>query len=138
MPALDGLAEVRLGKLTLIPFGLRCTEDLCRHERFAERKFGRYGNHSPERSRPFIDNAAIKSQIDRYGDAVVRYIGSPAQDIYDTFGKFPGTIPSIGVAVYSQAHHIDLDFYDKFFKPGSYLDTHVDHQCAWHGAATSS
>jgi hypothetical protein len=64
----------------------------------------------------------------------VRYIGTLAQDIYDAYGKFPGTQPSIGVAAYTQAHHIDLDFYDTFYKEGAYLQTHADHQRVWHDA----
>jgi hypothetical protein len=33
---------------------------------------------------------------------------------------------------YVQAHHLDLDFYDRFFRPGAYLPTHADHQRVWH------
>jgi hypothetical protein len=50
-----------------------------------------------------------------------------AQYLYDTYGKFPATIPSILVAGYVQAQHIDTDFYDAHFQPGAYLDTHVGH-----------
>ncbi len=41
-----------------------------------------------------------------------------AQYIFDTFGKFPGTVPTLFILNYVQAHHLDLDFYDRFFKPG--------------------
>jgi hypothetical protein len=34
---------------------------------------------------------------------------------------------------YVQAHHLDLDFYDHFFKPGAYLPTHASHMSRWHG-----
>jgi hypothetical protein len=34
---------------------------------------------------------------------------------------------------YVQAQHIDLDFYDRFFKPGAYLRTHAEHLERWHG-----
>jgi hypothetical protein len=36
-------------------------------------------------------------------------------------------------ACYVQAHHLDLDFYDRFFKPGAYLQTHASHMSRWHG-----
>ncbi|WP_441228867.1 MetQ/NlpA family ABC transporter substrate-binding protein [Tardiphaga sp. 20_F10_N6_6] len=68
-----------------------------------------------------------------YSPAFVRYLGTLAQDIYDTYGKFPGTQPSVGVAAYTQAHHIDLGFYDTHYKDGAYLQTHADHQRVWHG-----
>ena len=50
----------------------------------------------------------------------------------DTFGKFPGTVPSIFLITYLQAHHLDLDFYDKFYKPGAYLPTHTAHMDRGH------
>ena len=57
-----------------------------------------------------------------------------AQYVLDTFGKFPGTVPSIFLIMHLQAHHVDLDFYDRFFKPGSCLKTHADHMKTWHPA----
>ena len=36
--------------------------------------------------------------------------------------------------IYLQAHHLDLEFYDEFYKPGAYLRTHADHMARWHGA----
>jgi hypothetical protein len=31
-----------------------------------------------------------------------------------------------------QAHHLDLEFYDTFYKPGAYLRTHAEHMRRWH------
>ena len=45
-----------------------------------------------------------------------------AQYIFDTFGKFPGTVPTLFILNYVQAHHLDLEFYDRFFQPGAYLE----------------
>ena len=55
-----------------------------------------------------------------------------AQYVFDTFGKFPGTVPSVFIMNYVQAHHLDFDFYDRFFKPGAYLRTHAEHMQRWH------
>jgi hypothetical protein len=55
-----------------------------------------------------------------------------AQYVYDTFGKFPGTVPSMFVIMYLQAHHLDLDFYDIFYRPDAYLKTHDQHLSEWH------
>jgi hypothetical protein len=32
-----------------------------------------------------------------------------------------------------QAHHLDLDFYDKFYRPGAYTETQKNHHHRWHG-----
>ena len=58
-----------------------------------------------------------------------------AQYVFDTFGKFPGTVPTVFIMNYVQAQHLDLDFYDRFFKPGAYLRTHAEHMDRWHGTA---
>jgi hypothetical protein len=34
--------------------------------------------------------------------------------------------------MYLQAHHLDLEFYDRKFKPGAYLRTHAEHMARWH------
>jgi hypothetical protein len=55
-----------------------------------------------------------------------------AQYTFDRFGKFPGTVPTIYILTYLQAHHLDLDFYDRHFKRGGYLKTHAEHMARWH------
>ncbi|MFL6404050.1 MAG: hypothetical protein ACJ71M_11300, partial [Nitrososphaeraceae archaeon] len=55
-----------------------------------------------------------------------------AQYIYYTYCKFPATIPSIFSLTYVQAQHLDLDFYDHYFKPEAYLTTHKEHMKKWH------
>ena len=43
-------------------------------------------------------------------------------------------MPSVFIMNYVQAHHLDLDFYDRFLKPGASLRTHAEHTRRWHGA----
>ena len=56
-----------------------------------------------------------------------------AQYVYDTFGKFPATVPTIFILMYLQTHHLDLEYYDTLFQPGAYLNTHAEHLARWHG-----
>jgi hypothetical protein len=46
---------------------------------------------------------------------------------------FPCTVPTMFVRTFLQAHHLELDFYDTFFEPGAYLETHRSHLAKWHG-----
>ena len=55
--------------------------------------------------------------------------------IVETFGKFPATVDAMQLLVMIQAHHLDLEFYDTFFKPGSYSATQRDHMKKWHAKA---
>ena len=70
----------------------------------------------------------MKGQASRPNDAIVDCVVEVAQYIYDTYGKFPGTVPSIFVRYYVQAHRLDIDFYDKHFKSASYLFAIQCHQ----------
>lgn len=55
-----------------------------------------------------------------------------AQYMFDTFGKFPATVPSVYILMYVQAQHIDTEYYDLYFKPGHYLPKHAHHHSVWH------
>jgi hypothetical protein len=52
--------------------------------------------------------------------------------IYETYGRFPGSLDAMHLMWFFQAHHLDLDFYDRFFRPGAYGPTHAAHMATWH------
>ena len=54
--------------------------------------------------------------------------------IYETYGKFPGTVDTMHLMWVMQVHHLDLNFYDQFFKPGAYGPTHRAHMSRWHSS----
>jgi hypothetical protein len=74
----------------------------------------------------------IRSSAKPFTDEIKECVTLQAQYIYNTYGKFPATIPSIFLLTYLQAQHIDLDFYDHYFKLGAYLSTHKNHLKNWH------
>jgi hypothetical protein len=97
-----------------------------------ERKFGSGGPYNPETPGYYKDTAGVRSSAQVPDEHFKECAALQAQYIYDTFGKFPGTVPSIFVLPYLQAHHLDLDFYDKFYEKGAYLKTHAEHMQRWH------
>jgi hypothetical protein len=52
--------------------------------------------------------------------------------IHETYGRFPGSLDAMHLMWFFQAHHLDLDFYDRFFRPGAYGPTHAAHMTTWH------
>jgi len=98
-----------------------------------ERKFGPGGPFNPSTPGPWKDSAKVRSAAQVHNEEFRSCVALQAQYVFDTFGKFPGTVPSIFVMQYLQAHHLDLEFYDKFYKPGAYLETHAQHIKQWHG-----
>ena len=97
-----------------------------------ERKFGPGGPFHPDTPGPWKDSRKVRSAAQVHDERFRECVALQAQYVYDTFGKFPGTVPSMFVIMYLQAHHLDLDFYDKFYKPGAYLKTHAMHLAHWH------
>jgi hypothetical protein len=97
-----------------------------------ERKFGTGGPFNEGTPGPWKDSPKVRSAAKIHDEQFRECIALQAQYIYDTFGKFPGTVPSMFLIMELQAHHIDLDFYDEFYKPGAYLRTHAEHMKKWH------
>jgi len=52
--------------------------------------------------------------------------------IHDTYGRFPGGTDAMHLMGVMQAHHIDTDYYDRFFGPGAYGPAHAAHMATWH------
>ena len=97
-----------------------------------ERKFGPGGPFHRDTPGPWKDSPKVRSAAIVHDERFKECVSLQAQYVYDTFGKFPGTVPSMFLIMYVQAHHLDLDFYDRFYKPGAYLKTHADHMKQWH------
>jgi len=58
--------------------------------------------------------------------AVCRYI-------HETYGRFPASVDTMHLMWFMQAHHLDPDYYRRFFHPGALGPTHAEHMAAWHG-----
>lgn len=101
-------------------------------EAVCRRKFGPGGPFNPDTGGPWKETPKVRSAAQVHSEEFRECVAVQAQYVYDIFGKFPGTVPSIFLITYLQAHHLDLEFYDRFFKPGSYLQTHRDHLKRWH------
>jgi hypothetical protein len=105
-------------------------------EALVNRKFGPGGPFHPETPGPFSDTPRVRSAAKVYSPEFKDCVATMAQYTFDRFGKFPGTVPTIYILTYLQAHHLDLDFYDRHFKPGAYLKTHAQHMARWHSDAS--
>ena len=48
------------------------------------------------------------------------------------YGQFPATCAPIRTLMVFQAHHIDMAFYDRFYRDGAYTDAQRNHLATWH------
>jgi hypothetical protein len=101
-------------------------------EALSERKFGKGGPHNAATPGAWTESALVRSSAQVHDERFRECVAIQAQYLYDTFGKFPATVPSVMILNYLQAHHLDLDFYDQKLRPGSYLETHARHMETWH------
>jgi hypothetical protein len=101
-------------------------------EAFAKRKFGEGGVYNPNTPGAWKDSPKVRGSAAPYTEEFKECVALQAQYIYDTYGKFPATVQSIFAFMYLQAQHLDLDFYDHYFKAGAYLTTHKEHMKRWH------
>jgi hypothetical protein len=104
-------------------------------EAVCTRKFGPGGPFHRDTPGPWKDTAKVRSAAQVHDRAFRECVALQAQYIFDTFGKFPGTVPSMFVTTYLQAQHLDTEFYDRFYEPGAYLPTHACHMARWHDGA---
>jgi hypothetical protein len=101
-------------------------------EAFAERKFGAGGPFNAATPGAWRDSPKIRGSAQVHNEEFIDCVTTQAQYCFDTFGKFPATVPSMFSLMYLQAHHLDLDFYDHHFEAGGYLRTHAEHMENWH------
>jgi hypothetical protein len=102
-------------------------------EAFAQRKFGPGGPFNADTPGAWRNSAKVRGSAQVHNEEFIDAVTTMAQYVYDTFGKFPATVPSMFSLMYLQAHHLDLDFYDHHFAAGGYLRTHAEHMERWHG-----
>lgn len=97
-----------------------------------QRKYGVGGPFHQKTEGPWKDSSKIRKEAAPHPEAFIECVTTMCDYIYKAYGKFPATIPSIYCLMYLQAFHLDNDFYDHFYKEGSYLSTHAHHKETWH------
>jgi hypothetical protein len=102
-------------------------------EHMCARKFGPGGPFNAATPGPWKDSARVRGSAQVHDERFRQLVALQAQYCYDTFGKFPATVPTLFINMYLQVHHLDLEYYDTLFKPGAYLRSHAEHLARWHG-----
>jgi hypothetical protein len=71
-----------------------------------------------------------------YGAEVIACVRDVCDYILDTHGRFPAHVDAIHVpGVWIQMHHVDLEYYDRFFQDGL-TGAHRGHDGHWHSSNT--
>jgi hypothetical protein len=78
------------------------------------------------------DGAAVQAAIPRYSDRAIAATIAYCEYVYNRYGRFPANSGPFRTILAYQAHHLDPDFYERFYGPGGLTDSQRDHQTAWH------
>ncbi|HEX6551647.1 MAG TPA: hypothetical protein VF026_02710 [Ktedonobacteraceae bacterium] len=107
MPNPTGLPGVFEGHCPPHYLTLRAAED-----HFCERKFGKGGPFHPDTPGPWKESRKVRASAQVHDEKFRDRVALQAQYAFDTFGKFPATVPTIFILMYLQSHHLDLEYYD--------------------------
>ncbi len=97
---------------------------------------GRFWEES--QSYPYKDPKAILEDEYHPSEVRIQIVKDFCTYVYETYGRFPAFVDPMFVRLAFQAHHIDLEFYDKYYQQGAYTDLHKKHLALWHGEAENS
>ena len=79
-----------------------------------------------------LPSAMIQGAIPEYSEANIEAVIAYCEYVMKHYGQFPANYGPIRTVMAFQAHHIDMAFYDRFYRDGAYTDAQRNHFAAWH------
>jgi hypothetical protein len=78
------------------------------------------------------DPQKIATSVADISDAAVSATIAYCEYIHNRYGRFPATMPPFRTVLGFQACHLDLAFYDRYYRPESLSETERRHMENWH------
>jgi len=102
-------------------------------EKVLEFKFGKGGLFSADYmgDKAFKD-PSVAQRVDRYDKEAVACVKAFCNYIQDTYGRFPAFVDPVNLPAAVTVHHLELDFYDKYYKPEVVTAEQRNHMEGWH------
>ena len=107
-------------------------------DRVLEMKFGAtsggYGDQEvfPRSYREASQAKVFEENAERFSDDCIAYVKDICNYLYDTYGRFPAHVDAYYTpGIWLQFHHLELEYYDKFFQAGLY-SKQAAHDGIWH------
>ena len=98
-----------------------------------ERKFGPGGLFGEGvQSSAWRDPKSVGKAAPRPTDANIDAVIAYCTYIHDRYGRFPAYPPPFRTHVGFQAGHLDLEFYDRYYRPEILSDAQREHMAKWH------
>ncbi len=78
------------------------------------------------------DPAGAAARIPAPSEQAVAATAAYCEYIYKRYGRFPAYSPPFRTVMGYQAVHVDVEFYERFYKPDALSHTQRDHFTTWH------
>ncbi len=76
----------------------------------------------------------VQAGIPRYSDQAIAATIAYCDYVYGRYGRFPSNSGPFRTILAHQAHHLDVEFYDKFYRSDALTDTQREHWTCWHAS----
>lgn len=99
---------------------------------------GSYGDKEvfPKAYREASQAEAYNKKASRFSDDCIAYVKEICNYIYDTYGRFPAHVDAFYTpGIWLQFHHLEMEYYEKFFQPGLY-QKQASHDGVWHNGGS--
>ncbi|MGH2589604.1 MAG: hypothetical protein ACRDGW_02265 [Actinomycetota bacterium] len=78
------------------------------------------------------DPERVQAGIPDYSPQEIEATTAYLEYLWDRYGRILANFGAFRTNLGYQVHHVDLDYYDEFYKPGAYTDLHRGHFERWH------
>ena len=99
-------------------------------------KWGREGIYT-ESPTPIKDRKSLDLQVPKTTGWCLEATKTLCEYIWETYGRFPATVDPMQMGIWFQAHHLETEFYDRYYQPGAYHLAIGEHMQNWHGGAAA-
>jgi hypothetical protein len=81
---------------------------------------------------PLKDFNCISDNVVPYDERSIELTKEYCNYVFEKYGRFPATLDAIQITACLTLHHIDLDFYEKYYPPEVITDAYRNHMQVWH------
>ena len=98
-----------------------------------ERKFGPQGMfRGGIRNSAWTDPNTLADKAPLLSDGAIEATIAYCTYVFDTYGRFPAYPAPLATGTGYQAGHLDLKFYERFYRPETVSESHRQHMARWH------
>ena len=80
----------------------------------------------------------VQKGIPEYSQANIEAVTAYLEYLWERYGRITANFGAFRTNLGYQAHHLDLDYYDQFYRPGVYTEAHRRHFATWHAGEGKS